>query len=59
MCCVGNSMTHLFICSGIEVVITDMTRNHDAPLRGRGFESHPLRQTKTLSSLLELSVFCC
>ncbi len=35
-----------FIRSGIEVVITALTRNQVYRQRYRGFESHPLRQKK-------------
>ena len=34
-----------YIGSGIEVVITGLTRNQFAGNTARGFESHPLRQT--------------
>ncbi len=33
-------------CSGIEVVITALTRNQVYPQGYRGFESHPLRQLR-------------
>ena len=34
------------LCSGIEVVITALTRNQVYPQGYRGFESHPLRQLR-------------
>ena len=44
------------ICSGIEVVITALTRNQVYWQQYRGFESHPLRQKRNTFCLLAKGV---
>ena len=48
------SWYHTMVCSGIEVVITALTRNQVYRQRYRGFESHPLRQKEETRNRVSL-----